>query len=400
MKRMASIFLVLIIGFGLTACFPKAKAGADKQILSDLSVTLDGSGSTVLLGKINTYTWDFGDGTQATGAVVTHKYSAAGNYTVTLTILDNTKQKSTDTATVQVVTWDTLATPITADGHIIEAPLIDFLPDGRMIVAEGNSSTEIEIAVETAAGNKEFKYLTSLTTESVPPLVEYMTYGSFIKVVDADTVLVGASEYIYEIKLNPVNVILLAEIGNCDAVLFENALYVTRSEYNPDWSSTSYVSRIDLDNPSIHVDLITGITGASAGVCTDDEGNIYTGNGYTNYGLDETGLIKRFAIADLPLSWSAGTGVGDVLSAGSLIWAGGGIILVGGGDTFGSSGDFNYFTALDTTTGTKLWELDPDPAGSSYYKLNANAGRFAASIWNYTPHNGTIFLLPYAALGF
>ncbi len=400
MKRITGILLVLIIGMGFSGCFPKADAGADKQILSDLSVTLDGSASTVRLGKINTYTWDFGDGTQATGALVTHTYAAEGDYTATLTVKDNTGQKSTDTATVKVITWDTLATPITADGHTIEAPLIDFLPDGRMIVAEGKSATEIEVAVETTAGSKEFTYLTSLTTSSVPPLVEYTTYGSFIKVVDADTVLLGASIYIYEVTLSTGSANLLAEIGNCDAVLSGNELYVTRSEYNPDWSANSYVSLIDLNNPSVSVNLITDIPGSSAGVCLDDDGNIYTGNGYTNYGLDETGLIKRFALAGLPLAWSAGTGAGDVLSAGSLIWAGNGVILIGGGDTFGTSGDYNYFAALDTATGTKLWELDPDPASSSYYKLNANAGRFAASIWNYTPSDGTIFLLPFAALGF
>ncbi len=400
MKRITGILLVLIIGMGLSGCFPKADAGADKQILSDLSVTLNGSNSTVLLGKINTYTWDFGDGAQATGAVVTHNYAAVGDYTVTLTVKDNIGQKSIDTTAVQVVTWEALATPITADGHIIEAPLIDFLSDGRMIVAEGISSTEIEIAVETAAGSKEFTYVTSLTTASVPPLVEYTTYGSFIKAADSDTVFLGASTYIYEVTLSTGNVNLLTMIDNCDAALSGNDLYVTRSEYNPDWSSNSFISLIDLDNPSVHVDLITDIPGSSAGVCLDDEGNIYTGNGYANYGLDETGLIKSFTLADLPLAWSAGTGVGDVLSAGSLIWAGNGVILVGGGDTFGTSGDYNYFAALDTATGAKLWELDPDPASSSYYKLNANAGRFAASIWNYTPHNGTIFLLPYVALGF
>lgn len=400
MKRVAGIILVLVIGMGLSGCFPKADAGADKRILSDLAVTLDGSSSTVFLGKLTTYTWDFGDGTQATGAVVTHTYAAVGDYTVTLTVKDNTNQTSADTATVRVVTWDTLATPLTAGGHTIEAPLIDFLPDGRMIVAEGNSATEIEIAVETTAGSKAFTYLTSLTTASVPPLVEYTTYGSFIKVVDANTLLVGTSTYIYKLSLSPLSVELLAETGNCDAVVSDNELYFTRSEYNPDWSANSSVSRIDLGDPTAHVDLITAIPGASAGVCLDEDGNIYTGNGYTNYGLDETGVIKRFALADLPLAWSAGTGVGDVLSAGSLIWAGDGIILVGGGDTFGTSGDTNYFAALDTATGAKLWQLDPDPAAGSYYKLNANAERFAASIWNYATHSGTIFLLPYAALGF
>jgi len=40
-------------------------------------------------GTIIKYFWDFGDGTNATGITTTHSYSAAGNYTVTLTVTDD-----------------------------------------------------------------------------------------------------------------------------------------------------------------------------------------------------------------------------------------------------------------------------------------------------------------------
>ena len=50
------------------------------------SVQFDASSS---VGNIVSYTWNFGDGSSATGIHVTHAYSLAGQYTVTLTIKDD-----------------------------------------------------------------------------------------------------------------------------------------------------------------------------------------------------------------------------------------------------------------------------------------------------------------------
>ncbi len=288
--------------------------------------------------------------------------------------------------------WETLATPVTADGHAIAAPLVDFLPDGRMVIAEGNSSAEIEIAVEKSAGSLSFQYVTSLIPGGTS------SFGSFIKARDNATVIVGASTVIYMVDLNTGASETLAEIDNFDAALQGNELYITRSTYHADWTANTSVTRIDLDNPALPVDVVTGIPGASAGVCLDGEGNLYTGNGYANAGLDETGLIKRFRLAILPLEWKAGISCGDVLSAGTLIWAGEGTLLVGGGDTFGS-GDDDYFAALDTATGRLVWKMDPDAGADSNYKLSAGAGRFAASVWDYATSTGTIYLAEVSELG-
>ena len=286
-------------------------------------------------------------------------------------------------------TWESLATPIVADGHALDAPLVDFLPDGRMVVVEGGSATEIEIAVEEAAGSLSFSYVTSL----VPG--DEFSYGSFVKALDNATVVVGASTIIYLVDLSAGTSEILTEIDNFDAALNGNDLYVTRMTYNADWSYNGYVTRIDLADPDAPVDVITGIPGASAGVCLDDGGNLYTGNGYSNAGVDETGLIKRFDLSSAPLDWSAGTSCGDILSAGTLIWVGGGMMLVGGGDTFGS-GDDDYFALLYTDSAATVLQFDPDAAANSNYKLSAGAGRFAASVWDYATSSGTIYLMSLA----
>ena len=50
--------------------------------------------------------WDFGDGSEATGAVVRHRYTAPGQYTVTLRAQDQTGLAcgvATDTATITAI---------------------------------------------------------------------------------------------------------------------------------------------------------------------------------------------------------------------------------------------------------------------------------------------------------
>jgi len=53
------------------------------------TIRFDAAGSSDPDGRITQYDWDFGDGAGAQGETVTHQYSADGNYTVTLTVLDD-----------------------------------------------------------------------------------------------------------------------------------------------------------------------------------------------------------------------------------------------------------------------------------------------------------------------
>lgn len=63
-------------------------------VLVNQTITFNASSSYDPDGYIISYYWDFGDGTNATGIVVSHHYKMTGNYTVTLTVTDNDGQSS------------------------------------------------------------------------------------------------------------------------------------------------------------------------------------------------------------------------------------------------------------------------------------------------------------------
>lgn len=67
---------------------PVAVITAPAEGLVDQMIMFDASSSTSS-GVIAEYAWDFGDGAEADGVTVEHKYAKAGTYTVTLTVTDS-----------------------------------------------------------------------------------------------------------------------------------------------------------------------------------------------------------------------------------------------------------------------------------------------------------------------
>ena len=76
------------------------------QAASGLSAGFSGALSSDADGSIASYAWSFGDGTTASGVVVTHVYASSGTYTVTLSVTDNL---GASTSAVQRLTVTPLA---------------------------------------------------------------------------------------------------------------------------------------------------------------------------------------------------------------------------------------------------------------------------------------------------
>ena len=58
-------------------------------------IEFDGTGSTDPDGAIVSYEWDFGDGSSGTGPTPSHNYTVCCDFTVTLTVTDDTQLSST-----------------------------------------------------------------------------------------------------------------------------------------------------------------------------------------------------------------------------------------------------------------------------------------------------------------
>ena len=83
--------LSLIVGNGYDPNYaPTAVITASTtSATTGTAISFDAYNSTDSDGSIVSYTWHFGDGTTATGNATSHSYSAAGTYTVRLTVADN-----------------------------------------------------------------------------------------------------------------------------------------------------------------------------------------------------------------------------------------------------------------------------------------------------------------------
>lgn len=116
---------VSIIDAAPTAAFTSSATAAD--------ASFDAAESKAPGGTIASYVWNFGDGSTGTGVAPTHKYTAEGTYSVTLTVTDD--QGRTDTVTKPV----TITIPNVAPTAALTAS-VDTL--GSTVSVDGSASTD------------------------------------------------------------------------------------------------------------------------------------------------------------------------------------------------------------------------------------------------------------------
>jgi len=98
----------------------KPPVAAFSYTVNGNTVTFDASGSSDADGSISTYKWDFGDGTTAEGASVTHQFSAAPA-PVTLTVIDDKGGVTLAQKTVQLPKQVNVAVSFQPDNAPIES---------------------------------------------------------------------------------------------------------------------------------------------------------------------------------------------------------------------------------------------------------------------------------------
>ena len=74
----------------------------EDDLLSNKNIVFDASESFDIDGVIINYTWDFGDGNTGYGINIDHIYDTPGEYTVTLTVVDNKGNTYSSTRTITI----------------------------------------------------------------------------------------------------------------------------------------------------------------------------------------------------------------------------------------------------------------------------------------------------------
>jgi len=74
-----------------------------QTVYTDETISFDASASYDPDGSIVSYFWDFGDGTNGTGVIVSHSYLEDSDYVVTLTVTDDRASTSTTTASKTIL---------------------------------------------------------------------------------------------------------------------------------------------------------------------------------------------------------------------------------------------------------------------------------------------------------
>ena len=206
------------------------------------TATFNASLSTPNGGTITSYTWDFGDGNiTVAGAVITHTYTAPGNYTATLNVTDSEGLWDTESKSITIIGFPqaefayTPERPIVGDTVTFNASLST--PNGGTITSYtwdfGDGNITVAGAVITHAYTAEGTYNVTLTvtddeglTDTVWKLVTVYTF-LYVHDVAITNVTISATEVYVE---RTVNITVVAKNVGTAVETFNVTVY---------WNATS-----------------------------------------------------------------------------------------------------------------------------------------------------------------
>ena len=146
---------------------------------TQLDCSFNGTGSNDTDGNVVGYHWDFGDGTApdtTSGATVTHSYTSAGDYTVTLTVTDNQSGTGSATKTASprsVLASDTFSRTVTnglGTADVGGAWKLALGVASRYSVSGGTGNFQM-----ASAGAQTDQYLPNVSGTSVDTAVSFTT---------------------------------------------------------------------------------------------------------------------------------------------------------------------------------------------------------------------------------
>jgi PKD repeat protein len=137
--------------------------------LVDDTVTFNASNSQPNGGTIVSYNWDFGDGStpvNTTSPITTHVYTAAGNYTVTLTIVDSENLTDTTSASILVINY-----PVANFSYSPSYPIANEVVTFNASASEPDGGTIVEYFWDFGDGTNDTGVIVTHT---------YASFGTFI----------------------------------------------------------------------------------------------------------------------------------------------------------------------------------------------------------------------------
>ena len=221
---------------------PIAAAGKDIVTIEGCAISFDGSRSSDNFG-VKEYLWDFGDGTTGMGKISEHTYSAAGTYTVTLTVTDESGNSSTDTLTATVYDKNHCMVKIRVtddSGRALPSAVAScILPDVEETMFYSNSSGEISLVA--TKGTYDFYFFAN----DCLPLKKSITLEADSNGNASQTITLTKSELVTaDFIVKPLDIEEIKELG-IDVTAPENQ-YVCKVEMTVDNVDTGELEKFEV----------------------------------------------------------------------------------------------------------------------------------------------------------